>query len=34
MTYSQLIQATKNGGVMMTFTPNRTINAVLDSGRR
>ena len=36
MTYSQLIQATKNGDVSeVTFTPNRqSITAVLDSGQK
>jgi cell division protease FtsH len=36
MTYSQLIQATKNGDVSeVTFTPNRqSISAVLDSGEK
>ncbi len=36
MTYSQLIQATKNGDVSeVTFTPNRqSISAVLDSGQK
>ena len=36
MTYSQLIQATKNGDVSeATFSPNRqSITAVLDSGQK